>query len=115
MKPIRAAAGTGLVLLLFALGFGAQPAHAHVSPQHAELVVATKDDVTSGRLIVHRDVVSPENAGAWAARLLSSSCPATGSGVAGDGGGVPGGVVVELAWGCHVDELDLTSMLQEGD
>ncbi|MEU5849156.1 PQQ-binding-like beta-propeller repeat protein [Saccharopolyspora shandongensis] len=114
MKPIRAAARTGLVLLFFVLGFGAQPAYAHVSPQHAELVVSTKDNVTSGRLIVHRDVVSPENAGAWAARLLSSSCPASGSGVAGDSGGVPGGVVVELAWGCHVNELDLTSMLKEG-
>ncbi|MEV6233915.1 PQQ-binding-like beta-propeller repeat protein [Saccharopolyspora shandongensis] len=114
MKPIRAAARTGLALLLFVLGFGAQPAYAHVSPQHAELVVSTKDNVTSGRLIVHHDVVSPENAGAWAARLLSSSCPASGSGVAGDSGGVPGGVVVELAWSCHVDELDLTSMLKEG-
>lgn len=92
----------------------AQPAAAHVSPQHGELVVATKDDVTSGRLIVHRDVVSAQQAGAWASHLLSAACPATGSGVAGDTGGVPGGVVVELAWSCHVDQLDLSAMLQQG-
>ncbi|MCW3839573.1 PQQ-binding-like beta-propeller repeat protein [Micromonospora yasonensis] len=114
MKPIRAAATAGLVLLAFVLGLGAQPASAHVSPQHAELVVSTKENVTSGRLIVHRDVVSPEEAGAWASRLLTASCPVSGSGVAGDSGGVPGGVVVELAWSCHVDKLDLTSMLKEG-
>ncbi|TYC20850.1 PQQ-binding-like beta-propeller repeat protein [Micromonospora sp. MP36] len=102
------------MLLFFVLGLGAQPASAHVSPQHAELVVSTKENVTSGRLIVHREVVSPEEAGAWASRLLAASCPASGAGVAGDSGGVPGGVVVELAWSCHVDKLDLTSMLKEG-
>lgn len=102
------------MLLFFVLGFGVQPASAHVSPHHAELVVSTKHHVTSGRLIVHRDVVSPDKAGAWASRLLTASCPASGSGVAGDSGGVPGGVVVELAWSCHVDRLDLTSMLKEG-
>lgn len=102
------------MLLFFVLGFGAQPASAHVSPHHAELVVSTKKNVTSGRLIVHRDVVSPDKAGAWASRLLTASCPAGGSGVAGDSGGVPGGVVVELAWSCHVDKLDLTAMLKKG-
>ncbi|MGW1158567.1 outer membrane protein assembly factor BamB family protein [Streptomyces sp. NPDC002519] len=85
-----------------------------MSPQHAELVIATKGDLTSGRLIVHHDVVSPQKAGAWASHLLSAACPATGSGVAGDGGGVPGGVVVELAWSCHVDKLDLSAMLRQG-
>ncbi|MFG2884337.1 PQQ-binding-like beta-propeller repeat protein [Streptomyces sp. NPDC048297] len=85
-----------------------------MSPQHAELVIATEDDVTSGRLIVHRDVVSPQKAGAWASHLLSAGCPATGSGVAGDAGGAPGGVVIELAWGCHVDRLDLSAMLRQG-
>lgn len=90
MKPIRAAARAALVLLFFVLGFGAQPASAHVSPHHAELVVSTNKNVTSGRLIVHRDVVSPDKAGAWASRLLTASCPAGGSGVAGDSGGVPG-------------------------
>ncbi|MGW1093061.1 PQQ-binding-like beta-propeller repeat protein, partial [Streptomyces sp. NPDC002596] len=85
-----------------------------MSPEHAELVIATKENVTSGRLIVHHDVVSPQKAGAWASHLLSASCPATGSGVAGDGGGVPGGVVVELAWSCHVDKVDLSAMLQQG-
>lgn len=115
MRFLRRAAGLGLVLLASILGFCVQPAAAHVSPQHGEIVISTKSDVTSGRLIVHRDVVSPQNAGAWASRLLStSSCPATGSGVAGDSGGVPGGVVVELAWNCHVDKLDLSAMLQEG-
>ncbi|WP_405680247.1 PQQ-binding-like beta-propeller repeat protein [Streptomyces sp. NBC_01238] len=115
MRFLRRAAGLGLVLLASILGFCVQPAAAHVSPQHGEIVISTKSDVTSGRLIVHRDVVSPQNAGAWASRLLStSSCPATGSGVAGDSGGVPGGVVVELAWNCRVDKLDLSAMLQEG-
>ncbi|MFE7392192.1 PQQ-binding-like beta-propeller repeat protein [Streptomyces sp. NPDC057582] len=114
MRFLHRAAGLGLTLLLFILGFCAQPAAAHVSPEHAELVITTKDDVTSGRLIVHHDVVSPQKAGAWASHLLSASCPATGSGVAGDGGGVPGGVVVELAWSCHVDKLDLSAMLQQG-
>lgn len=102
------------MLLVFAMAFGVQSASAHVSPQHAELIVSTKKNVTSGRLIVHKDVVSPEKAGAWASRLLTASCPASGSGVAGDSGGVPGGVVVELAWSCHVDKLDLTSMLKDG-
>ncbi|MGW1093242.1 PQQ-binding-like beta-propeller repeat protein, partial [Streptomyces sp. NPDC002596] len=115
MRFLRRSAGPGLTLVLFILGFCAQPAAAHVSPQHGELVISTKNDVTSGRLIVHRDVVSPQKAGAWASRLLStSSCPATGSGVAGDSGGVPGGVVVELAWSCHVDKVDLSAMLQQG-
>ncbi|WP_331772796.1 NPCBM/NEW2 domain-containing protein (plasmid) [Embleya sp. NBC_00888] len=108
------AAGLGTMLLLLVVGFCAQPAAAHVSPQHAELVVTTKENVTSGRLIVHRDVVSPEKAGAWASHLLSAACPATGSGVAGDAGGVPGGVVVELAWSCRVDKLDLSAMLKQG-
>ncbi|MYS80581.1 PQQ-binding-like beta-propeller repeat protein [Embleya scabrispora] len=114
MKWIRMAARTGLVLLVFGLCFGVQSASAHVSPQHAELVVSTKDGVTSGRLIVHRDLVSPDRAGAWAARLLTAGCPASGSGVAGDSGGVPGGVVVELAWGCRVDKLDLAALLKQG-
>jgi hypothetical protein len=114
MRFLRRAAGLGLALLFFILGFCAQPAAAHVSPEHAELVISTKENVTSGRLIVHHDVVSPQKAGVWASHLLSAACPATGSGVAGDGGGVPGGVVVELAWSCHVDKLDLSAMLQQG-
>ncbi len=94
------------------LGIGAQPAFAHVSREHAELVVTTGDDVTSGRLVVHNGVVPAERAGAWAAGLLQAGCPATGSGVAGDNGGVP--VVVELVGGCHVDALDLTSLIEQG-
>ncbi|MEU2429635.1 hypothetical protein ABZ611_08925, partial [Streptomyces sp. NPDC007861] len=38
----------------------------------------------------------------------------TGSGVPGDNGGVPGGVVVELAWCCHVDALDLGPLMDKG-
>ncbi|MCX4863366.1 PQQ-binding-like beta-propeller repeat protein [Streptomyces sp. NBC_01369] len=114
MKRIRTAAGLCLALLFLVLGIGAQPALAHVSRQHAELVVATGDNVTSGRLIVHRDLVSPEQAGAWANRLLPAGCPATGSGVPGDNGGVPGGVVIELAWSCHVDALDLSPLIDKG-
>ncbi|MEU4504224.1 PQQ-binding-like beta-propeller repeat protein [Streptomyces sp. NPDC024089] len=114
MKRIRTAAGLCLALLFLVLGIGAQPALAHVSRQHAELVVATGDNVTSGRLIVHRDLVSPEQAGAWANRLLPAGCPATGSGVPGDDGGVPGGVVIELAWSCHVDALDLSPLIDKG-
>lgn len=114
MKRIRTAAGLCLALLFLALGVGTQPALAHVSRQHAELVVATGDKVTSGRLVVHRDLVSPEQAGAWATRLLAVDCPATGSGVPGDNGGVPGGVVIELAWSCHVDALDLSPLIDKG-
>ncbi|MEU2242545.1 PQQ-binding-like beta-propeller repeat protein [Streptomyces sp. NPDC018338] len=114
MKPIRTAAGLALALLFLVLGIGAQPAFAHVSREHAELVVATRGDITSGRLIVHSGVVPVEQAGAWAARLLRAGCPATGSGVAGDNGGVPGGVVIELAWGCRVDALDLTPLIEQG-
>ncbi|MFH8735325.1 MULTISPECIES: outer membrane protein assembly factor BamB family protein [unclassified Streptomyces] len=114
MKHIRAAGGLCLVLLFLALGAGAQPAMAHVSREHAELVVSTGADVTSGRLIVHRDVVSAVDAGAWASRVLAAGCPATGSGVPGDDGGVPGGVVIELAWSCHLDALDLSTLLKKG-
>ncbi|MFJ6568249.1 PQQ-binding-like beta-propeller repeat protein [Streptomyces sp. NPDC091292] len=114
MKRISAAAGLCLGLLFLVLGIGAQPAAAHVSREHAELVVATGDRVTSARLIVHRDVVPPERAGAWASGLLATDCPATGSGVPGDDGGVPGGTVIELAWSCHVDALDLAPLLDRG-
>ncbi|MCP9212609.1 PQQ-binding-like beta-propeller repeat protein [Streptomyces cucumeris] len=107
-------AGLALALLFLVLGIGTQPAFAHVSREHAELVVAPGDDVSSGRLIVHNAVVAPERAGDWAAGLLSAPCPATGSGVPGDSGGVPGGVVVELVWSCHVDALDLSRLIEEG-
>ncbi|MFF3400563.1 PQQ-binding-like beta-propeller repeat protein [Streptomyces sp. NPDC002659] len=114
MKHIRTAAGLALALLFLVLGIGAQPALAHVSREHAELVVATGDNVTSGRLIVHRDLVSPAGAGAWASSMLQAGCPATGSGVPGDDGGVPGGVVIELAWSCHIDALDLSALIEKG-
>ncbi|WP_406384765.1 PQQ-binding-like beta-propeller repeat protein [Streptomyces sp. NBC_01618] len=114
MKPISRAAGLALALLFLVLGIGAQAASAHVTREHAELVVAPGDNVTSGRLIVHNAVVAPEQAGAWAAGLLSAPCPATGSGVPGDNGGVPGGVVIELAWSCQVDALDLNPLIDKG-
>lgn len=117
MKHIRTAAGLAVALLFLVLGAGVQSASAHVSREHAELVVATGDGVTSGRLIVHQDVVDPDKAGPWASRLLAGGqggCAATGSGVPGDDGGVPGGVVVELAWSCHVDALDLRALLEQG-
>ncbi|MGW2557682.1 outer membrane protein assembly factor BamB family protein [Streptomyces sp. NPDC001514] len=114
MTHIRRAAGLTLALLFLVLGIGAQPAFAHVSREHAELVIATGDNVTSGRLVVHNAVVAPERAGAWAAALLSAPCPATGSGVPGDNGGVPGGVVIELAWSCHVAALDLSPLIDKG-
>ncbi|MFD9943518.1 hypothetical protein, partial [Nonomuraea sp. NPDC059022] len=106
------------IVLLLAVAAGvalcAGPASAHLTRQHAELVVATSEGVTSGRLIVHRDVVSPEGAGAWASALLPTPCPVSAHGVSGDGGGVPGGVVVELAWSCAVDALDLAPLLDRG-
>lgn len=114
MKHIRTAGGICFALLFFVLGLGAQPAMAHVSREHAELVVATGDNVTSGRLIVHRDLVSPARAGAWASSMMSAGCPATGSGVPGDDGGVPGGVVIEVAWSCHIDALDLSALIDKG-
>ncbi|MBB5078323.1 outer membrane protein assembly factor BamB family protein [Nonomuraea endophytica] len=106
------------IVLLLAVAAGvalcAGPASAHLTRQHAELVVATSEGVTSGRLIVHRDVVSPEGAGAWASALLPTPCPVSAHGVSGDGGGVSGGVVVELAWSCAVDALDLAPLLDRG-
>ncbi|MEU0569150.1 PQQ-binding-like beta-propeller repeat protein [Nonomuraea sp. NPDC005983] len=63
---------------------------------------------------MHRDVVTPERAGAWAAGLLEGGCPVSAHGVAGDTGGIPGGVVVELAWSCAVDGLDLGALLHAG-
>ncbi|GAA3680478.1 hypothetical protein GCM10022224_050800 [Nonomuraea antimicrobica] len=89
------------------------PASAHLTREHAELVVASNQGIASGRLIVHQDVVSPERAGAWAAGLLQGPCPVSAHGVAGDGNGVPGGVVVELAWSCAVDSIDLAPLLGE--
>lgn len=111
MRFLRRAAGLGLVLLVITLGLSAQPAAAHVSREHAELVVRTGAGVTSGRLIVHHDVVSPRKAGDWASHLLGAACPATGSGVAGDHGGVPDGVVIELAWSCQVTAIDLGPLI----
>ncbi|MFC8130604.1 PQQ-binding-like beta-propeller repeat protein [Streptomyces sp. NPDC057302] len=110
-RRIRTAGGLALALLVLMLGLGAQPAAAHVSRERAELVVAPGDGATSGRLTVHHDVVSPGDAGAWASRLLSADCPAKGSGVAGASGGVPGGVVVELAWSCRLDSVDVSALL----
>ncbi|MEU5400165.1 PQQ-binding-like beta-propeller repeat protein [Streptomyces sp. NPDC005963] len=114
MKRINAAAGLCLGLLFLMLGIGAQPAAAHVSREHAELVVTTGERASSGRLIVHDDVVAADEAGAWAAGRLSAGCPATGSGAPGDKGGVTGGVIVELTWSCRVDSLDLSALLTDG-
>ncbi|MFB9460911.1 hypothetical protein [Streptomyces antimycoticus] len=57
--------------------------------------------------------MAPEKARQWAAGLLSAPCPATGSGVPGDNGGVPGGVVIEMAWSCHVDALGLSPLIEK--
>ncbi|MDP9869098.1 outer membrane protein assembly factor BamB [Streptosporangium brasiliense] len=65
-------------------------------------------------MVVHKDVVSPERAGAWARALLGGGCPVSAQGVSGDAGGIPGGVVVELAWSCTVDSLDLGGLLRAG-
>ncbi|MBB3730317.1 outer membrane protein assembly factor BamB family protein [Nonomuraea dietziae] len=91
----------------------AGPASAHLTREHGELVVTTSGGVTGGRLIVHRDVVTAERAGAWASDLLAGPCPVSAHGVAGDDGGVPDGMVVELAWACAVDSLDLSALLRE--
>ncbi|MEU5850246.1 PQQ-binding-like beta-propeller repeat protein [Saccharopolyspora shandongensis] len=77
-------------------------------------MVASHGDTTSGRLIVHRDVVSAQDAGGWAQSLLAQPCAMTGSGVPGDDGGVPEGVVVELAWNCPVEQLNLAPLLEKG-
>ncbi|SDU80239.1 PQQ-like domain-containing protein [Jiangella alkaliphila] len=99
----------GVVAVL--LGVSAVPASAHLTPEHADLVVTTSGDSTTGRLVVHRDVVAPDLAGAWVSERLGAACPATGRGVAGDEGGIPDGVVVELAWDCRLDSVDLTTLI----
>lgn len=100
--------------LAVTLGISAGPASAHLTRGHAELVVSATFGITSGRLVVHRDVVSPERAGSWAGGLLGGGCPVSAHGVSGDSGGIPGGVVVELAWSCAVDSLDLGALLHAG-
>ncbi|GAA2400768.1 outer membrane protein assembly factor BamB family protein [Nonomuraea africana] len=102
-----------LAAVMAGIAVCAAPASAHLTREHGELVVATSDGVTSGRLIVHRDVVTPERAGAWAGGLLSGPCPVSAHGVAGDDGGVPDGVVVELAWSCEIGSLDLGPLLRQ--
>ncbi|MET9343003.1 PQQ-binding-like beta-propeller repeat protein [Nonomuraea sp. NPDC003804] len=63
---------------------------------------------------MHKDVVTPGQAGAWAKGLLAGGCPVTAQGVSGDTGGIPDGVVIELAWPCAVDRLDLGAVLKSG-
>ncbi|MFD1934737.1 PQQ-binding-like beta-propeller repeat protein [Nonomuraea mangrovi] len=63
---------------------------------------------------MHKDVVKPDQAGAWAKGLLEGGCPVTAQGISGDTGGIPGGVVIELAWPCQVDKLDLGGVLKSG-
>ncbi|MFB8060820.1 metallophosphoesterase N-terminal domain-containing protein, partial [Kitasatospora purpeofusca] len=114
MRLLRRTAGVCLTLFLLVLGCS-QPAAAHISPRNAELVLSTQDGRTSGHLTVHRTLVTPEQAGAWATGLLNPGCPGTGSGTAGDAGGVAEGVVVELAWSCRVERLDLAALLRQGE
>ncbi|MEU9604814.1 PQQ-binding-like beta-propeller repeat protein [Streptomyces sp. NPDC048057] len=114
MRRTSTAAGLCLGLLFLLWGVAAQPAAAHVARDQAELVVTSGDRTSSARLVVHRDVVPADRAGAWAAGLLTApaaGCTATGSGTPGDAGGVHDGVVVELAWDCRVASLDLTALL----
>ncbi|MFE9043406.1 PQQ-binding-like beta-propeller repeat protein [Streptomyces sp. NPDC007818] len=103
------------MFLLCLLGLSAARAAAHISPRHGELIVATKSGVTSGRLVVHKDLVPSQDAGPWAARLLGGACPAGGAGAPGDGDGVPGAVIIDLAWPCAVGRLDLSALLQQGE
>lgn len=100
-----------LAFVAFFFGF-AGPASAHLSAEHGELIVTTADGGSSGRLVVHRDVVAADQAGAWAAERLDAGCPVTANGIAGDDGGIPGGVVVELSWACRVDVVDLRQLIE---
>ncbi|MFF5211696.1 PQQ-binding-like beta-propeller repeat protein [Streptosporangium sp. NPDC000396] len=63
---------------------------------------------------MHKDVITPDRAGTWASELLGGGCPVSAHGVSGDSGGIPGGVVIELAWSCAVDSLDLGALLRAG-
>lgn len=63
---------------------------------------------------MHRDVITAERAGAWAAGLVGGDCPVSAHGVEGDTGGIPGGVVIELAWSCDIEALDLGNLLAAG-
>jgi outer membrane protein assembly factor BamB len=100
-----------MAILLSSVG----AASAHESREHGELILTTNSGSSSGRLMVNRDVVSVEQAGAWAQGLLAGGCPLTAQGVDGDSGGATGSVVVELAWGCKLSQLDLSSLLQAAD
>ncbi|MEU7003634.1 PQQ-binding-like beta-propeller repeat protein [Nonomuraea sp. NPDC046570] len=59
-------------------------------------------------------MITSERAGAWASGLLGGGCPVSAHGVSGDTGGLPGGVVIELAWSCAVTSLDLSGLLSAG-
>ncbi|MGO4104733.1 PQQ-binding-like beta-propeller repeat protein [Leifsonia sp. YAF41] len=73
--------------------------------------MTTDNGSTSGRLMVSSDVVPVKQAGEWVEGLLSAGCPLTATGVDGASGGAPGTVVVELAWGCTLSQLDVSSLL----
>lgn len=100
-----------MAILLSSVG----AASAHESREHGELILTTNSGSSSGRLMVNRDVVSAEQAGAWAQGLLTGGCPLAAQGVDGESGGAPGVVVIELAWGCKLSQLDLSSLLQAAD
>ncbi|HEX6683115.1 MAG TPA: PQQ-binding-like beta-propeller repeat protein [Candidatus Limnocylindrales bacterium] len=93
------------------LGLTSTPAHAHVSPEAGELVVATSGVTASGHLIVHESKTSVDTAAQWAAGLLKAPCTPTAKATAGEAGGVPEGIVIDLQWPCSVSEIDLGPVL----
>lgn len=111
LRSILAILAIASTAFLAVVALPAAPASAHLTREHAELVVSSANGVSSGRLIVHESVVSAAEAGEWVSARVSGDCAVSGHGVPGATGGVPHGVVIELAWGCSVESVDLAGLL----
>ncbi|WP_196810975.1 outer membrane protein assembly factor BamB family protein [Arthrobacter sp. 35W] len=87
-------------------------ASAHESREHGELVLSTTNGSTSGRLMVSKEAVSVDAAGAWTQGVLSAGCPLTARGMDGEDGGAPGLAVVELAFSCELSQVNVAPLLK---
>ena len=87
-------------------------ASAHQSRDHGELVVSTSGATSTGHMMLSNEIVGIEQSAAWAQTMLAGACPLTAEGVAGETGGAPGSLVLQLAWDCKLDQVDLSALLQ---
>ncbi|MFF5792032.1 PQQ-binding-like beta-propeller repeat protein [Paeniglutamicibacter sp. NPDC012692] len=90
-------------------------ANAHQSRDHGELVVSTSGTTSTGHMMLSNEIIGIEQSAAWAQTLLAGACPLTAEGVAGETGGAPGSLVLQLAWDCKLDQLDLSALLKAAE